>query len=361
MRDLGAKGADLLPMKVCEDGAVTVDGEAIGVLIGFRFKADPLARHDDMKRLMAAAERRLGDELGKRARALAVDEDSGFSLATDVGRPVAIFWQGDVVARLAKGKSLLSPRIVLHRALDALSPADRQAVARRIQVWLDDQIARHLGPLADIAAGARDPSRSATARALLAPLAEAGGILAREELEGVLGALDREQRAPLGKMGIRIGTLDVFVGALIKPEPARWRVALAAAQDDAVMPALPPIGAVSAPTPADPATSHAFAIAGFRPLGAQMLRVDQVERLAQNAHDKRSGRAAFAPDAGLATSLGLMPASFAQLMLALGFRTAEEGWVWKGKRAGSQAESRRRKPDRPRPGNAFGALAALRV
>jgi ATP-dependent RNA helicase SUPV3L1/SUV3 len=127
------------------------------------------------------------------------------------------------------------------------------------------------------------------------------------------------------------------------------------------MPALPPIGAVSAPTPADPATSHAFAIAGFRPLGAQMLRVDQVERLAQNAHDKRSGRAAFAPDAGLATSLGLMPASFAQLMLALGFRTAEEGWVWKGKRAGSQAESRRRKPDRPRPGNAFGALAALRV
>ena len=127
------------------------------------------------------------------------------------------------------------------------------------------------------------------------------------------------------------------------------------------MPALPSIGAVSAPTPGDSATCQAFVTAGFRPLGAQMLRVDQVERLARNAHDTRSGRTAFAPDAALATSLGLMPASFAQLMLALGFRTAEQGWVWKGKRAGDKPDKRKKKPDKPRPGNAFGALAALRV
>ena len=58
MRDLGAKGGDLLlPVKVDEEGVVTVDGEPIGRLIGFRFKADHLARHGDMKRLMAAAER----------------------------------------------------------------------------------------------------------------------------------------------------------------------------------------------------------------------------------------------------------------------------------------------------------------
>lgn len=357
MRDLGAKGADLLPMKVCEDGAVTVDGEAIGVLVGFRFKADPLARHGDMKRLMAAAERRLGDELARRARALAVDEDSGFSLATDPGRPVALFWQGDVVARLTKGKNLLSPRIELHRALDALSPADRQSVLRRLQVWLDDQVARHLGPLAEISAAARDPEQTGAARALLAPLGQGGGVLARRELEPVLSGLDREQRGPINRLGIRIGTLDIFVPALIKPEAARWRVALAAAQDGNDMPALPPMGAVSVATPQDAATAQAFVLAGFRPLGAQMLRVDQVERLARNAHDARSGRAAFAPDPGLATSLGLLPASFTQLMLALGFRTADQGWVWKGKRPEAP---RRDKAAKARPGNAFGALAALR-
>lgn len=358
MRDLGAKGGDLLPMKVDADGSVTVDGESIGILIGFRFKADPRARHGDMKRLMAAAERRLGEELGKRARALAVDEDSGFSLATDAGRPVALFWQGDVVARLTKGKDLLSPRIELHRALDALTPVDRQAVARRLQLWLDDQMARHLRPLIDIYAAARDPAQPAAIRALLAPLAQAGGLMARRALEEVLIAVERDMRGPLNKLGLRIGTLDVFMPALIKPEAARWRVALTAAHDGAVMPGLPVIGAVSASTPSDIATCHAFVLAGFRPLGAQMLRVDQVERLARNAHDARAGRNAFMPDAALATSLGLMPASFAQLMLALGFRSAEQGWVWKGKRASAPAK---RKVPKERPGNAFGALAGLRL
>jgi len=42
-------------------------------------------------------------------------------------------------------------------------------------------------------------------------LGEAGGVLARAELEDVLTALDREQRGPVNKLGIRIGTLDVFV------------------------------------------------------------------------------------------------------------------------------------------------------
>jgi ATP-dependent RNA helicase SUPV3L1/SUV3 len=90
-----------------------------------------------------------------------------------------------------------------------------------------------------------------------------------------------------------------------------------------------------------------------------MLRVDQVERLARNAHDARveggAARAPFAPDPGLATSLGLASPSFAQLMLALGFRSADEGWVWKGKRPNAKPADQR-----PRPGNVFGALAALR-
>ena len=355
MRDLGARGSDLLPMKVAEDGTVTVDGESIGALIGFRFKADPAARHGDMKRLMAAGERRLGEELSRRARALAADEDSGFSLATDPGRPVALFWRGDVVARLTRGKALLQPRLQLHRALDALSAADRQAIEARLAKWLAAAIGHHLAPLAAIVAAARDPARPAAVRALLAALAEAGGVIGRRGLEPVLDAIDRATRATIARFGVRLGTLDIFLLALIRPEPARWRVALLAAQEGAAMPPLPPIGAVSVATPADPAICAAFIAAGFRPLGAQMLRVDQVERLARNAHDMRSGRAAFAPDPGLATSLGLASPSFAQLMLALGFRQAEAGWVWKGKRPLPHPVTAPL-----RPGNAFGALAVLK-
>lgn len=359
MRDLGARGADILPMKVAEDGTVTVDGEAIGQLIGFRFKADASARHGDMKRLMAAADRRLGEELTRRALALTGDEDAAFSLATDPGRPVALFWRGDVVARLTKGKTLLKPRIELHRALDALAPGERQAVAARLQTWLDHGVARHLAPLAEIMAAARDSTQPGAVRAFLAPFGEAGGVVERRTLETVLEGLGRELRPAVNRLGVRIGTLDIFVPALIKPEPARWRVALAAAQDGQEMPPLPPIGAVSVMTPADAPACAAFMMAGFRPLGAQMLRVDQVERLARNAHDTRTeggaARAPFAPDPGLATSLGLASPSFTQLMLALGFRNAEQGWVWKGKRTTAKPAEARLKP-----GNAFGALAVLR-
>ncbi|MGC6330555.1 helicase-related protein [Rhizorhabdus sp. FW153] len=357
MRDLGAKGGDLLlPVKVDEDGIVTVDGEPIGRLIGFRFKADHLARHGDMKRLMAAAERRLGVELSSRARQLAADGDAEFSLATDAGRPVAIFWRGDVVARLEKGRSLLSPRVRLHRALDTLTPVDRAAVEQRVTAWLESRIQRELKPLARYADAARDPACPPSLRALLAPLAEAGGIVPRDQLASAIEHLEREDRSRAERLDVKIGTIDVYSPTLLKPESTRWRLALFAAAEDQMMPDLPVPGAVSMPTPADNAACEAMTRAGYRALGAQMLRVDLAERLARIAHEARTGRKPFTPDPALSTSLGLRPASFTQLMLALGFRAAQPGnseeWTWKGKRPP-------RKPESQRPGNMFGALADL--
>ncbi|WP_157220055.1 helicase-related protein [Flavisphingomonas formosensis] len=360
MRDLGAKGSDLLPVRIEEDGVVTVDGEPIGTLEGFRFKPDPRARHADMKRLLAAAERRLGGELARRAKALAEDDDAAFSLATDAGRPVAVFWRGDVVARLQKGKTLLQPRTALYRALEALPVTEKKAVTARIEGWVAATIGRQLGGLAALAEAARDPVRAPALRALLAPLADAGGIIDRRAVETTVVALDRPGRQAAAKLGIRIGALDIFLPALLKPEAMRWRLALAAAQEGAVMPELPPPGAVSLKTPDETAGCEAMIRAGFRPLGAQMLRIDQAERLARIAHESRAAdRAAFVPDPGLSVSLGLRPPSFAQLMLALGFRPADaEGgalrWVWRGKRQRPRAAP-------PRPGNAFSALAGLRT
>ncbi len=327
---------------------------------GFRFKADHLARHGDMKRLMAAAERRLGTELSVRARTLAVDEDIHFTLATDVGRPVAIFWRGDVVARLEKGRTLLAPKIRLHRALDSLSVTDRAGIEARLATWLDGRIQRELKPLARYMEAARDPECPAKLRALLSPLAEAGGILPRAGVASAIEHLDREGRSRAERLDVKIGTLDVYAPTLLKPEPTRWRIALFAASEDQLMPELPVPGAVSMATPGDGVTTEAMIRAGYRALGAQMLRVDLVERLARLAHDARSGRAPFCPDPGLATSLGLRGPSFSQLMLALGFRSARiadedgvaDGWIWKGKRTSNKEQV-------ARPGNAFGALADL--
>jgi ATP-dependent RNA helicase SUPV3L1/SUV3 len=311
-----------------------------------------------MKRLMAAAERRLGVELASRARALAADEDGQFSLATDPGLPVAIFWRGDVVARLEKGRTLLSPRIKLHRALDTLSAADRAGVEQRLAAWLEGRIQRELKPLARYFEAARDPACSASLRALLSPLAEAGGVIPRAAVASAIEHLDRDGRSRAERLDVKIGTIDVYSPTLLKPEPTRWRIALFAAAEDQLMPELPVPGAVSMPTPADAAACEAMVRSGYRALGAQMLRVDLVERLARIAHGARTGRKPFTPDPGLPTSLGLRHPSFAQLMLALGFRASQPGeaeaWVWKGK-----SRPRPRKEAAPRPGNAFGALADL--
>ena len=362
MRDLGARGIDALPVTVSEDGHVAVDGEPIGHLDGFRFRVDHMTRHADMKRLLAAAERRLGAELHRRARALAAQEDAAFTLATDPGRPVAIFWRGAIVARLERGRGLLAPRIRLYKALEILSPDDRAAVAERLQAWLATETGRVLAPLVALSAAARDPARPPPLRGLFAPLAEAGGVIARAGLEPALAALDRPMRHAAASFGIRFGTLDIYLAALLKPDAVRWRLALAAAHDDMVMPCPPPPGAAVLATPAEADKFEAAVRAGFRPLGAQMLRVDLVERLARIAHQDHGegkNRIAFAPDPALATSVGLRPPSFAQLMLALGFRPADgqderAHWVWRGAR-------RTRPAPAARPGNAFAALAGLRA
>ena len=375
MRDLGARGIDALPVTVGENGAVAVDGEVIGHLDGFRFRVDHLTKHADMKRLLAAAERRLVGELARRARAVAGDADAAFTLATDPGRPVAIFWRGQIVARLQRGRAMLAPRLMLYKALDSLAPDDRKAVAARLERWLADEIARQLGPLAAIAAAARDKAEPAALRGLYAPLAEAGGMLARRPSEAIVAAVERPLRPAAAKRGVKIGTLDVYLPALLRPEPVRWRLALAAAQADGVMIEPPPAGAVVVATPDERERYEAFVRAGFRPLGAQMLRVDLVERLARIAHDGRGAdgargpqgkRGAFVPDPALATSLGLRPASFAQLMLALGFRPVEAAaadttagspprWIWRG------APRPPRTPAAARPvrENAFAVLARI--
>jgi ATP-dependent RNA helicase SUPV3L1/SUV3 len=213
-----------------------------------------------------------------------------------------------------------------------------------------------LAPLRAIEALAATPTTPAPMRALLAPLAAAGGVLERAATGVEAGSLDRDMRRMLQQSGVRLGTLDLFLPALLKPEATRWRLALWAARDGETMPMLPPPGAATVSTPHEPGAIQALVRAGFRPVGDQMLRVDLVERVARLVHDARAGRKPFAPDPAFPISLGLRPESFARLMQALGFRSTGKtpvAWVWRG-----QPPARREPP--PRHG-AFSALAALRT
>ncbi len=318
LRSIGAD-ASALPVVIGEGGEVIVEDHAIGRLDGFSFTVAADARATDKRLLLAAAERRLGGELAKRGAALVAARDAAFRI--DAG---AIFWDAVPVARLGAGPSISRPQILLDRALNRLDRALRTAIAARLARWLEGQVARHVPGLAALDAVARDPAASGLLRATAAALADRGGIAERASVPSVEG-LDPPARKHLRQAGTTIGTLDLFDPRLLKPAGAAWRMALLAARGIAVT--LPPAGAsvISGGPPA----------AGFRRIGTQGVRIDLVERIAKGAHDARAGRGAFAPDAGLATSIGIRPETLAKLMTQLGFKpVAESGaarWVWRGR------------------------------
>jgi ATP-dependent RNA helicase SUPV3L1/SUV3 len=185
-------------------------------------------------------------------------------------------------------------------------------------------------------------------------LLEAGGLLPRRAAAALVEALDAETRRKLRQVGVTIGTLDIYAPALLKPGAAARRRELMGLAD------APREGATVLPRGAP----GADLVHGFRPLGQQAVRIDLVERIARAAHDARAkggkgGRAPFAPDPALATSMGLSPDTLSRLMAQLGFRTAraQEGqsprWIWQGLVPVA-------KPKAPPKDNAFSVLEALR-
>jgi len=353
MRDVGRKGAGEFPVQIDAEGEVSVGSYAIGRLNGFAFEVDPAARHADRKMLLATAERRLGGEYEKRAAALVADSDDHFALRTEPGQPVAVLWRGHEVARLGPGKNLLSPRILLDRRIERVSEKGREAVILRLKDWLRAGAETTLGPLRAAGNAARDAAAAPAVRALLAMLVDEGGIIARAAVAAPLAKLERDQRRIVTRLGIRIGALDLYMPAVLKPEAMRWRAAFAAAAAGAAMPDLPPESSAVLPAPADRALLTRL---GFRAAGPQMIRVDIAERIAAQAHEARAAGRSEAIDPALVTSLGLQPAALARLMREIGFRPDETapGWVWHGR------ERRRRRRPPETDSHAFAALAALK-
>ncbi|MBB5711967.1 helicase-related protein [Sphingomonas xinjiangensis] len=370
LRQIGADATDL-PVTIGPEGGVSVEDHPLGTLSGFHFSVSPDARAADKRMLLAAAEKRLSSEYRRRGEALAEAPDTELSLSPVRPVPVdgqvsinlqagamnggskalnqTVFWGEVPVARLTAGTSIARPKIVLDRALDVLEARVRIAVQARLDQWFAAQLAKHLPVFAQLDVTLRDPHAGGPLRALAHALLDAGGLMPRRAAAHLVEALDGDARKRLRKLGVTIGTLDLFAPALLKPGAARWRrelMGLAEAPRDGA--SVLARGTPGADLP------H-----GFRPLGPQAVRVDLVERIARAAHDSRQGRKPFTPDPALATSIGLNPETLARLMAQLGFRTArtQEGepprWIWQGLTPAA-------KPKAPPSNNAFAALAGLR-
>jgi ATP-dependent RNA helicase SUPV3L1/SUV3 len=344
-KQIGA-GAGQLPVTIDAEGEVTIDSYPIGRLDGFRFTVAPEARAGDKRLLLATAEKHLAHERRIRAQALIAGVNADFAL----GAGGVIVWRAQVVAKLAVGQSLARPAVVLDASLDCLDATHRAAVTTRLRRWVDADLAQALPSLVLLAAATRDPVATPALRSVASALEAGAGFVERSAVRGAVEGLAPDDRKRLRGAGVTIGALDLFDPRLLKPKAGEWRSALLALKGE--LPVAPPAGATTLPRGVPGATLAT----GFRPLGAQAVRIDLVERVARAAHDARAGRAAFTPDPALAVSIGLEPGTIARLMAELGFRPAPpvEGtarWVWRGR-----PPAKRIAPPRD---NAFAALADL--
>ncbi|MGN6692139.1 MAG: helicase-related protein [Sphingopyxis sp.] len=371
LRDAGQRHT-ALPVAVAADGTVAVDGEAIGTLNGFSFKVDARARASDHRLLLAAAEKHLRSELARRAAALASDDGKALSLVSEAGAPPRLAWHGQTVATLMRGPTLVQPAIQIDPSLRRLEVQQVQAIAERLQMFVAEQLARHAAPLAAMGDAAGDLFTPPRVRALLATLVDGGGTAPRAAVETQLEAMSAEERPQLRKLGLTIGSLDVFHHQLLKPEAVRWRTALLAAQQGETVPALPPQGAVLQKT----GNHTGLRIAGFRRCGTGWLRIDMAEKLARQAHAARIQAAApptspvagggahhdhesgdhsesqgapppgFLIDPALATSLGLDEETRRALLQSFGFRAVGQPdlqrWRWGGLKSADKRKRRKR-------------------
>ncbi|NWG45486.1 MAG: disulfide oxidoreductase, partial [Alphaproteobacteria bacterium] len=131
-----------LQSAVSADGEVTVEGEYVGKLLGFRFFPDTRASGIDGKMLRQAATRALKAMMAARSGYLADAAHASIEL-TDHGR---LWWEGAAVGRLRKGATPLTPRAEL-LADDTLEGSWRANAEARLQRWVSEHIARTLTPL----------------------------------------------------------------------------------------------------------------------------------------------------------------------------------------------------------------------
>lgn len=319
----GAKDVGLLPVEIQADNRVLVDGEDIGTLQGFAFRVDPAAKASDRKLLLAAAERHLAAILRQKAKDVVMAEDSEFSLAADGEGKPAIFWKGDLLGALTKGRTLLQPAFTPVKAVSGLEGDALRDITTRAEGWIEAQLAKAMGGIVGLLELAQQADVDGNVRALAVRLADEGGIAGRQYLADAIAALPKEARGAARKGGIVFGALDIYHHAALKPAAAKWRAALFAARDNRAMPELPPESAVHLKA-WNFGTASEARNAGYRRIGDEYVRIDLAERVIKKAHEARGQGNLLSMDMAFATSLGISEAGLTALMRDAGFRPADK-------------------------------------
>ena len=330
---------DLLAV-VGTDSDVTVEGEFVGHLDGFRFVPDANSSAEGRTALMAAANKALRSEIDARVDALCAAPDAVFS----IDHMGVLSWADAAIARLEKGSDIVSPGVAV-TASDYLSAEQRERMRKRLVIWVAAQMEDVLERLMTL----RKADLSGVSRGLAYQVVEGLGSLPRQRVLKEVRELSKEDRSALRSCGIRIGAETLFVPALVKPKAVQWRAmlwTLFTGRETA-----PPPGAGLVTVPAEDDLPEEFLEAcGYCKLGGRAVRIDVLDRIAIDLQrQSRAGKM----DIGAAqlNLLGLSLEAARPVFEALGYvaETVDDVLVWKwGGRKKPQATRPKKAPQKNR-------------
>ncbi|MBT0958723.1 disulfide oxidoreductase [Alphaproteobacteria bacterium KMM 3653] len=304
-----------LVAEVNDKGEITVEGQHIGRLDGFRFSQDASASAEEAKTLRATALAALAPEFHLRADRFYNAPDTEIDFTEQGG----LMWGNLAVGKLVKGPEPLKPGVAAF-VDDEAGAEVAEKVQRRLQHFIDRKIAAAFEPMLGLTG---DETLTGLARGFAFQMGEAMGVLRREAVASDVKALDQEARGALRKHGVRFGQFTIFMPLMLKPAPTRLRLVLwSLHQGFDEFPESPPPGLVTIPTPVDAPAGY-DTMAGYRIAGPRAIRIDMLERLADQlrAEDSRGG---FEAKADMLSITGMTLEQFAELMRGLGYK-AEEG------------------------------------
>ncbi|SEV99327.1 ATP-dependent RNA helicase SUPV3L1/SUV3 [Cognatiyoonia koreensis] len=306
---------DKLLADVNDKGEVTVEGEFVGKLEGFRFRMDKTGSPDEAKTLRQASVQALVPQFHLLADRFYNAPDPEIDFTEQGG----LMWGDAAVGKLTKGDDPYKP-VVEAFVDDEAGPDVTEKVRRRLQHFIDRKIASGFEPLLALR---NDETLTGSAKGFAFRMAEGFGIIPRGEVADEVKALDQDARGALRKHGIRFGQFTIFMPLLLKPAPTRLRLVLwSLSKGLQEFPESPPPGLVTVPAAKDAVPGY-YAMAGYRAAGERAIRIDMVERLADMLRDQDS-RGGFEATPDMLSITGMTLEQFANLMVGLGYK-AEKG------------------------------------
>lgn len=252
---------------VASDGAVVVEGHAVGQLNGIDFQIEKGAGALEDRALRHAARQAVTPEIARRLGRLAADTDEAFAVLSDG----AVLWRGAQAGQVTGG-DWFAPKV---RLLGELGPvAARERAQRRLEAWLAAEAGRALRPLRRLRTAVETGALKGLPRGLAFRLLESSGVLDRRDVERDLSALSQVERRTLKTFGVRVGAHSVWLPALLKDRPR------AVAQAFVGREPFRPAGTLTLlPDPApSPRLLSAF---GLRAVGRWAVSVDLLEAMSE--------------------------------------------------------------------------------